>query len=79
MAVSSSDKKTLLPDFIPKYRILLGSSSNRQLTGVQNDICCPGAWLFPLFYHKFYTVLSVLDRLGGIYRNAGERFGIVVI
>lgn len=69
--------KTLLPDFIPKYRILLGSSSNRQLKGVQNDICCPGVWLFPLFYHKFYTVLSVLDRLGGIYRNAGERFETV--
>ncbi|MDE7297649.1 MAG: hypothetical protein K2N94_02325, partial [Lachnospiraceae bacterium] len=66
--------KTLLPEFVPQYRILLGSSSNKQLTGTQNDIYCPGVWLFPLFYHKFYVVLSVLDRLGGLYRKAGERF-----
>ena len=66
--------KTLLPEFVPQYRVLLGSSSNKQLSGTQNDICCPGVWLFPLFYHKFYVVLSVLDKLGGLYRKAGERF-----
>lgn len=66
--------KTLTPEIQPECRIMLGSTANKQIPADSKDIYCPGVWLFPEFYLKYYVVLNVLNKLGCLYQNVGERF-----
>lgn len=66
--------KSLLPEYRPQYRMLLGSSSNRQLTEKKEDIYCPGVWLFSLFCHKYFMALHILDFLGALDKHSPKHF-----
>lgn len=64
----------LLPDVKPKCKISLSSTANRSFSGQSSDVHCPGVWLFPLFYDKFFVVLDILQKLNALSKHAGKVF-----
>jgi len=75
-ALFSSSLLYMIPSFKVENVVLLSSSANNQvLDFVKNKIIkCPGVLLHPLIYTKFFVVCSLLDNIGALYKDAGERF-----
>lgn len=65
---------TLLPHFLAKYNILLGSTVNNQLKNGPKDIRCPGVWLFPDLCEKYYVTCEILRLLGALCQESGKFF-----
>ena len=61
----------------PEYAVLLGSSAPKQLKDDVKKISCESVMYLSMFYHKYYIVLELLERLGVLYKNVGERFSVI--
>ncbi|MCR4694290.1 MAG: hypothetical protein K5773_03070 [Pseudobutyrivibrio sp.] len=67
----------LLPDFNPLCKVLLSSTANDMYDESENDIHCPGVWLYSDFTNKYYVSLLVINHLNALYKDVGEKFGSI--
>lgn len=66
--------KLLVRPFEVNYKLTIDGGFNEPMLQNAEEILCPELERSSLFYHKYYVALDIVNRLGGLYKKAGERF-----